>query len=1054
MNKKVLTLCVSALLAGGMFGTANASEWTSDTQYVLNTGKYHLLHQVAVYNGSWSAATGAYLNYYLSAEEDGTPIFSTVKDKNAYWTISTRVVAGVTYYQFKNAEGNTLVYTHNAGTPTEKKIDWFIVESTSTLLTPLTFNDLSFMDGSTQYYLNAGTSINATDYTVVANVASAGVRGFDNVEIAEEVISARDLNAVLKDGFGLVIGSAKDKEYASLQGNVFTGEIEAKNGATAGTYYFYRKADKKYIVLSEDVWSENTANLDGKERSAYAGYKFEAISEHAFGLMSAAEKVAQAEFQVLKSYDFNDTDSLIVTLPNAQVGEMPATWTGDATSVNANQDKGVRLFVSTVDNKDYLTVIEYAKANDRLVLQHDDAYSSYEVGASAPYIKLGLSNIVDFASTFAGKIWNITDAATGKVLTPAYNNVDHFNFEFIDADQIQLNKPEGEWLPYYNKNTETFGFVNRESGHTWSMSNWVIRSTSTPNLYEVYNDEYTPSAWYKVFITPSDAKPGKTENGYAKYDAAVEALNGKYLTLTNGVTGETVYVAKDADDNVILSNDKSKAIEFRVKELKHDYTDHDGLAGVDTLQHITNYLAKADLTTDNDTIQFYHYRLFENFSEKYLVYDNDAKKFVLSDYSLTGNAHEDFRAYEWLDVDHQNIFSAFVLKEKQDDTYNLISGYGVVYDECNHSDVTGSSTDADFDNDMNANLYQRSESYEDETYYYNAEKMYGAFQTATLSNMAYIYNYNDNDRFGVVDIATPEYMTITDAQDTIKVSLQNFQNFYLYEQGINGTNFLGMNHVADVDDMKAAIYVDTAFVRNDTYRPQYLLAMNGRHVEPIYDSHPDHTIPHLLHADTTYGRFLVNMVDSAKAWKGSDKTNPYIWDKSNYYRLAFIDGIHTGDKLILNTAKAKTTIDLSNNNDKVCTFAFRYVDEDREGVKIETLYRVEANGTPIRGWLKYQNNVPVVTNDYDDAHVFLVDNTTTEAPTANEEISANAVVSVVATDGAVIVKGAEGKNVIVSTILGKVVANEVLNSDNETIAAPAGIVVVSVDGESFKVAVK
>ena len=73
--------------------------------------------------------------------------------------------------------------------------------------------------------------------------------------------------------------------------------------------------------------------------------------------------------------------------------------------------------------------------------------------------------------------------------------------------------------------------------------------------------------------------------------------------------------------------------------------------------------------------------------------------------------------------------------------------------------------------------------------------------------------------------------------------------------------------------------------------------------------------------------------------------------------------------------------------------------------------------------------------------------------TANEEIAAGTV-TVVATDGAVIVKGAEGKNVIVSTILGKVVANETINSDNETIAAPAGIVVVSVDGESFKVVVK
>ena len=73
--------------------------------------------------------------------------------------------------------------------------------------------------------------------------------------------------------------------------------------------------------------------------------------------------------------------------------------------------------------------------------------------------------------------------------------------------------------------------------------------------------------------------------------------------------------------------------------------------------------------------------------------------------------------------------------------------------------------------------------------------------------------------------------------------------------------------------------------------------------------------------------------------------------------------------------------------------------------------------------------------------------------TANEAISAGNVV-VAGTNGAVVVKGAEGKNVIVSTILGKVVANEVLTSDNAQIAAPAGIVVVSVDGESFKVVVK
>ena len=164
-------------------------------------------------------------------------------------------------------------------------------------------------------------------------------------------------------------------------------------------------------------------------------------------------------------------------------------------------------------------------------------------------------------------------------------------------------------------------------------------------------------------------------------------------------------------------------------------------------------------------------------------------------------------------------------------------------------------------------------------------------------------------------------------------------------------------------------------------------------------------------------------------------------------------------------ASTNDTIDLKNNPiDKVCTFAFRYVDAERDAFTIETLYDYtpepddkneikDENRT--RGYIKYQNGIPVVTPKASEAWVFDL-NETSETPTANETIesAADATISVVAVDGAVIVKGAEGKNVIVSTILGKVVANEVLNSDNETIAAPAGIVVVSVDGESFKVAVK
>ena len=186
-------------------------------------------------------------------------------------------------------------------------------------------------------------------------------------------------------------------------------------------------------------------------------------------------------------------------------------------------------------------------------------------------------------------------------------------------------------------------------------------------------------------------------------------------------------------------------------------------------------------------------------------------------------------------------------------------------------------------------------------------------------------------------------------------------------------------------------------------------------------------------------------------------------------------------------------LDGKHNN---AVFSFRNTG-DAEGENGESSFLIESNDTPngITGyskvgsfagaWIKIHNNVPVLakyysndgnhntgdfTDDWVGAGDITEDNVTGEfinqgarfifkdiekdsEATANETIATSSVV-VAGTNGAVVVKGAEGKNVIVSTILGKVVANEVVSSDNATIAAPQGVVVVSVDGESFKVVVK
>lgn len=74
---------------------------------------------------------------------------------------------------------------------------------------------------------------------------------------------------------------------------------------------------------------------------------------------------------------------------------------------------------------------------------------------------------------------------------------------------------------------------------------------------------------------------------------------------------------------------------------------------------------------------------------------------------------------------------------------------------------------------------------------------------------------------------------------------------------------------------------------------------------------------------------------------------------------------------------------------------------------------------------------------------------TTGDPTANESIADAAEgVKVIAGNGTVEIQGAAGKNVVITNVLGKVITSTVLISDNATIAAPAGIVVVAVDGEA------
>ena len=99
------------------------------------------------------------------------------------------------------------------------------------------------------------------------------------------------------------------------------------------------------------------------------------------------------------------------------------------------------------------------------------------------------------------------------------------------------------------------------------------------------------------------------------------------------------------------------------------------------------------------------------------------------------------------------------------------------------------------------------------------------------------------------------------------------------------------------------------------------------------------------------------------------------------------------------------------------------------------------------------NGVVVVVPEIQNAEIFNMNENEAGNPTANEAIEA-AGVQVIGGQGVVTVQGAAGKVITVANILGQTIANQVATSDNVTIAAPAGVVVVAVDGEATKVVVK
>ena len=233
------------------------------------------------------------------------------------------------------------------------------------------------------------------------------------------------------------------------------------------------------------------------------------------------------------------------------------------------------------------------------------------------------------------------------------------------------------------------------------------------------------------------------------------------------------------------------------------------------------------------------------------------------------------------------------------------------------------------------------------------------------------------------------------------------------------------------------LWLDTACLTFEETMPLYYLSTNAFAEEGVKTRN-----------------YLMNTLDSAEV-----KGYAYEAAGAEAVRAAFIAGSVCG---IDSIAIKGDTINAMNLNPAAVAFevAAEYSDEAYKILSVQEYLNpaydeeaAEEQGEeydvekylPRNAYLAHLNNVVYWTTDPEQAEVFKV--MTTSTPTSNDKIAAESAISVIANDGTVTIQGAAGKSVVISNILGKVVAETVLSSDNATIAVPAGIVAVAIDGE-------
>ena len=620
--------------------------------------------------------------------------------------------------------------------------------------------------------------------------------------------------------------------------------------------------------------------------------------------------------------------------------------------------------------------------------------------------------------------------------------------------------PAAQWYVRQNGTSATapVEITNREFFDSNSNKNLSLITWKSGQLFKAGDNVFFANGDTLEFVKVSDASKKDTKLGY-KYvtsdEASVETYVFNYL---HGLSLDKGLNTPANKDSIVRVDETGEKAQFRLIPVVVD--DSYGLQTKEEETGVANLIRNVYYIKAYDSSKF-------GGEDRYLNYDETLKKYVMSSVAQPFFLKEnnDVDGTHYYALVEAKLYGTYpgpnwytVEEAAKGEAAKPITSWTYAYDENGYYIVTDAveidyyfykkNTDGTFalakvGTYTNEASIQTSGSY---SYIKSATSAYASHKVSVDDNSLDLTQGSIDDKFnGYQEIRTSAFAVVKDdsplyrrfngvvpgtngakenygTEANAPLELKFFRHNNTAEflaENAKATNayrddlkdktisFLGVNNeyqFNEADTLSYTFYVDTAYVRNNTRMPQYMLALRPEFVvgDTIWCKDPNHkTLADSLNCyhtkiypSFTRAMYLINAQDSVTA-KNTDYEGKAAYGAQGYTRLAFVDAIHANDTLYILKDKSlkndqidfrndklfANKIALDNNKHKNVVFQFRLIDDSNLRFLIESETQeggqavLNADLTTARiapergGWVKIQNGVPVIAhfNSFNEA---------------------------------------------------------------------------------------